>query len=124
MTGILIKTQPGLAPTDEVTVNEAGGKNSPVPYAFHLVPPESLFALANVFGTGAAKYTRNNWHAIPADECINHAMGHLVGYLSGDRTDDHLGHALARIAMAVRQDQHGLFTMDEILRGVPQASVL
>ncbi|MBU4567010.1 MAG: hypothetical protein KKE29_20025 [Proteobacteria bacterium] len=109
--------QKGLAPTNEVVVNEAGGKNSPIPYAFHLVPPEALFALANVFGEGAKKYERDNWHNIPAEDCINHALGHLVGYLAGDRSDDHLGHAICRIAMAIRQDQHGLLTMEDILGG-------
>jgi hypothetical protein len=54
-----------------------------------------------VTGYGAANYGENNWRLVPVEQNINHAIQHLYGYLAGDRSDDHLGHAFTRCMMAL-----------------------
>jgi len=48
------------------------------------------------------KYERDikdNWKLVPANEHLNHALRHIANYQSGDRTEDHVGHAATRILM-------------------------
>ena len=90
------------APIEE---NERGGRQSTLPVAFYLLPPEALTAAARVFYVGVQKYLPNNWRKIPRRDHINHVFAHLIAYMAGDEQDGdpetHLEHALARIMMAV-----------------------
>lgn len=95
---------PGLAPDVPVTVNDNGGKQSATPYGFHLLPVSSIFAAAEVAAYGANKYGEDfrnrNYTKISVEDHINHAIQHLYGYLAGDTSDDHLGHAIVRAMFA------------------------
>lgn len=91
-----------------------GGKHSNIPYAMHLIPPEAMFAMSRVLKTGAEKYetepkppNKENWRQISEREHINHALAHLFAYLAGDTQDDHLEHALCRVAFAVAVKESG-----------------
>lgn len=70
----------GLGKDEPVTINEQGGKQSKTPYGFHLLPVRAVFAAAEVAQYGADKYgeTRlnRNYSKIPAEEHVNHAIGH------------------------------------------------
>ena len=94
----------GVAPDAPVVVNENGGKQSDSPYAFHMFPVSSILAAAEVCAYGAKKYGETignrNYTKIPTEEHINHAIAHMYAYLAGDRTDDHLGHAIVRAMFA------------------------
>lgn len=96
--------RPSLAPDAPVVENEHGGKQSSTAYAFHLLPIDAVFAAAEVAKAGADKYGETfgdrNYVKIPAEEHINHCIQHLYGYLSGDTSDDHLGHAIVRAMFA------------------------
>lgn len=63
-----------------------------------------MFAAAQVAHRGAVKYgetfDNRNFVKIPAEDHINHALQHLYAHLAGDRTDDHLGHAIVRAMFA------------------------
>jgi hypothetical protein len=90
----------GLAPDAPITENDQGGQQSKVEGRFDLIPPLAMFALAQIMEHGAQRYAPNNWRKISVDDHVNHGLMHLFAYLAGDTQDDHLGHALARAAMA------------------------
>lgn len=90
----------GVSPDTPIETNFQGGKQSKSEYAFHLIPPEALLELANVFAEGAKKYERDNWLKIPAEEHFNHALVHYYAAVLGDTQDNHLGHFLCRAVMA------------------------
>lgn len=94
------------APTRE---NKYGGRQSASPYRCDLLPPLALLAVAKVLKHGADKYGENNWHLIPVGENLDHALTHILSYLAGDGSDDHIGHAACRI----------LFALDQKLAGRP-----
>ena len=101
----------GVEPDAPVVVNEKGGKQSDSPYAFHMIPVSSILAAAEVCSYGAKKYGETigdrNYTKIPTAEHINHAIAHMYAYLAGDRTDDHLGHAIVRTMFAYDTAQKG-----------------
>lgn len=62
---------------------------------FDLITPVGLRRLAETYGEGSLKYSDRNWEkGIEASNLMNHAMTHLNQYMSGDRTEDHLAHAV------------------------------
>lgn len=68
----------------------------------HLIPPEALYAYGRAFAEGAKKYGTHNWlNGIPFSSLMNHAQHHLLAYLSGDRSEDHLGHAMWNIGAMI-----------------------
>jgi hypothetical protein len=79
-----------------------------------LIPPEAMFTMGRVMCEGKAKgYGDGNWRKIGRADHINHALGHLYAYLWERARDplfdgeDHLGHALCRVAMAVSVEEEG-----------------
>lgn len=97
----------GLAPDAPIHTNEQGGQQSKIEGRFDLIPPVAMLELAKIMAYGARRYAPNNWRKIPLDDHVNHMLMHLFAYVAGDRQDDHLGHALARAAMAVEISKLG-----------------
>lgn len=95
------KVDPGARPDAETITNDKGGLQSKLAGRYDLIPGEALTRVAAVFGYGAQKYAVNNWRAIDYHEHINHAAMHLAAILADDDADDHLGHLLCRVMMAV-----------------------
>jgi 5'-nucleotidase len=95
---------PGLGPDAPMVVGEGGGRQSGLPYAFHLIDPQVLFRLAYVVAEGAEDHGLWNWRKIPIDDNLNHALAHILAYLAGDAQDDHLGHAFCRLHFALSLD--------------------
>jgi len=96
---------PGVGPDAETVTNKQGGKQSKVLYAFDALDPKAMFAMCKVLHEGRLKYGDDeNWRKIPAREHINHAIIHFMAYLAGDRTDEHLSHAMCRAMMATAVD--------------------
>jgi hypothetical protein len=94
-------SDPGYSKDVPIVEHPGGGKSANIPFRYDLCPPEALAALAKVMYEGAVKYAPNNWRKCGRNVHINHAIAHLVAYMDGDTQDDHLDHALARVAMAV-----------------------
>lgn len=98
----------GVQPDVPIETNAMGGKQSATPYAFHMLPPNVVFAAAEVARQGAEKYGETmldrNYKRIPAEEHVNHAVQHLFAYLAGDESDDHLSHAILRAMFAYEVD--------------------
>lgn len=96
----------GIGPDAPIDINDEGGEISSLPYRFDLIPPEAAFSLAETFYKGIEKgYKENNWRLIDRNTLINHALSHIFAYLAGDKQDNHLNHALCRLAMAVAMEK-------------------
>lgn len=82
---------------------------------YHLIPPETLKALAEVLTFGAQKYAPNNWQLVEDGETryLDALMRHLEAYRSGELIDNdsmcpHLSHVLTNAAFL-----HYLTTKDQ-----------
>lgn len=72
-----------------------------------LIPPEAIRAWGRAFAEGKQKYGRDNWlKGFPQMGIINHALQHIFSYLEGDKSEDHLGHAMWNIGVAIHQQAH------------------
>ena len=84
------------------------GKRSDRPYRYDLLDPRVLSHMAHTMWEGAEKGREDwGWRDLPQRTHLNHAMGHVVAYLTGDRGNDHLVHAMCRLMFAVSQDLDG-----------------
>jgi len=99
-----------VSPDAETTTNERGGMQSHAPVRFDLIDAKALFATAAVLHEGAEKYAPGNWRLIPVRDHLNHLLMHVYAYLDGDRTDEHLSHAVCRaiFALGVELDPEAL----------------
>lgn len=97
----------GLNPDAPIVTNERGGQQSKVDYRFDLLDAGSMFRMAKIMEMGSHTHKSNNWRKIDASDHINHALGHIWGYMLGDKQGDHLAHAAVRLmmAMAVSEDK-------------------
>lgn len=69
---------------------------------YDLISPIGLEAVARACAEGAAKYGDYNWErGMPASDLLNHAIRHIYHFQSGDRSEDHLGHAAWNILGAI-----------------------
>lgn len=108
----------GVGKDAEVEVLPNGAKHSRLDRAFHLIPALAVTKVAEILHEGAVKYEPNqgkdllnsleaNWRGIPIQAHVNHALQHLVASLAGDTSDDHLGHATARLLFALELREGG-----------------
>lgn len=69
---------------------------------YDLISPIALEAWAKTCAEGAAKYGDFNWErGMPAHDLLNHALRHIYMFLGGDRSEDHLPHALWNVGAAI-----------------------
>ena len=78
-------------------------KNKP---PMHLIPPEALTKIAEVFAFGAAKYGENNWrrdgHCTSWSRTYSSIQRHMNAWHSGEDIDpesglDHISHATTQL---------------------------
>ena len=81
--------------------NEQGGKQSAVNVDLTLLPPIGVAIVGQILTTGARKYGRDNWVNIPVEDHVNHAMVHIMAWLSNRCDCHHLHHAATRLLFAV-----------------------
>ena len=71
-------------------------------FRYDLISPVGLKAVARACAEGANKYSDYNWErGMPVNDLLNHAVRHIYEYLSGDRSEDHLGHAAWNVLGAI-----------------------
>ncbi len=75
-------------------------------FRYDLVSPIGLREVARACAEGAAKYGDWNWEkGMPAHDLLNHAIAHIYGFLSGDRSEPHLGHAAWNLLAAIHSHE-------------------
>lgn len=73
---------------------------SELEHRFDLVDPAAMFAMTQILYHGAKKYGEENWRLIPVESHLNHLLAHVYGYLSGDRSTEHLANIMCRAMFA------------------------
>jgi hypothetical protein len=90
------------------------------PARFDLVSPIGLRRVAEAYGEGAQKYEPGNWtKGIPESSLVQHAQAHIMAYLMGDTSEDHIGHAIWNLmTLAHNQEQRpDLMDLGPVRRG-------
>ena len=94
----------GVSPDAPTIFNEHGAAQSDSPYLITQIPPMVLLKIAEKLKIGADKYGKDNWKGISIDDHINHMMVHILAYMAGDTTDEHLVNAACRVIFALGVD--------------------
>ena len=94
------------SPNAPMVTNSNGASESGTNLRFDLIPSEEIATIAAILIEGAIKYGEYNWKGITTMSHINHALQHIFAYISGDRSDDHLGHAATRLMFAMWTAKH------------------
>jgi hypothetical protein len=82
---------------------------------YDLITPIGLRALAKTYAEGAEKFGACNWeNGMPVTDLLNHAIAHIYNFLSGDRAEDHLGHAAWNVLGAI----HSLEKWPDLNKGL------
>lgn len=91
-------------PDDGVRITfESGAVRSPTvagetgkhPARYDLLNPIVMRRMAETMGEGAIKYGDHNWWKGMSEKVLlNHGLAHIFAWMKGDRTEDHLSHAM------------------------------
>ena len=85
---------------------------------FDLIPAYPLFRLAKLYEAGAKKYDERNWEkGIPTGRYIDSAFRHLMNFMDGEKTEDHLAAVMWNICGLI-------WTQEQVKRGNLPKSLL
>lgn len=84
------------------TEHHKGPNGFAVLYHLMLQNPDAVREWAETYGEGAIKYPPNNWQkGFKESVLINHAMEHLILHCIGDKSENHLAHAMWNIGTLI-----------------------
>lgn len=91
---------------------------------FDLIPPSALQRLARRYEFGSAKYGDRNWEkGLPLSRLIDSCFRHLVCYLRGDTSEDHLAAVAWNVfALMEFEDRIANETIDPQIDDLPRYS--
>lgn len=88
-------------PTLDVVTNANGARQSRLDVRCDLLPPKATLRISAILRQGAERYGDTNYLGISTADHLNHALTHVLQYLAGDVSEDHLGNAAARMLFAL-----------------------
>lgn len=96
-----LETETGINPrVGKMTLSNRLFPQHPEPNEYHFLVPGWIDALALGMTAGHESHPEDAWTTIPATEHLWRAARHIIMYLSGNRTEDHIMHASMRLMMA------------------------
>lgn len=96
----------GMDPEREIQTNDAGGKQHARPYRSEALPPLAILAVSNVRWKAHEEhgYDDENYKLIDRREHVGRAITHLMSWLAGDTSNEHLAHAATRTLFALEEE--------------------
>ncbi len=100
--------------TEEMITLETGavrsatvaGESGKHPARYDLLNPTMLRRLAETFGEGSSKYGDHNWWNGLDEKCLlNHALAHVFAWMRGDRSEDHIAHAIWNLGAIIHFEE-------------------
>lgn len=104
--GLMDESRPVELPDNQKHVLPSGATRSgSIPERYDLMSPIAMTRRAIVYGEGAKTHGDRNWEkGMPLSVSVNRAIRHLVLYLAGDTSEDHLAHASVNMDFAMHME--------------------
>lgn len=100
-------SQPQQNYTSPTGAVRASAHSESVRYDLLLSNEVAMRRLAETFAEGFKKYGPVNWKkGFPVSELFAHFFDHIIKWISGDKTEDHLAHACWNLMAIMWQEEH------------------